>query len=149
MRKALKITGIVFAAVLFLPAAAFALWEGFCAAANGISAHRQTESVLNGLSNSAAIEVLDKATFVGNTTGTGNHTEARTTVLVRACSMTEVEYWTYGDEYSVTPLYDVPENRTERMSRWRRELDLPADASECYVVEVIGSVPFPDSIAGH
>ena len=149
MRKALKIVGIVFAAVLFLPVAAFALWEGFCAAANGISAHWQTESVLNGFSNSTAIEVLDKATFVGNTAGTGNHTEARTTVLVRSCSMTEVEYWTYGDECSVTPLYDVPESGMQRMSRWRSELDLPADASECYVVEVIGSVPFPDSIVGH
>ena len=149
MRKALKIVGIVFEAVLFLPVAAFALWEGFCAAANGISAHWQTESVLNGFSNSTAIEVLDKATFVGNTAGTGNHTEARTTVLVRSCSMTEVEYWTYGDECSVTPLYDVPESGMQRMSRWRSELDLPADASECYVVEVIGSIPFPDSIAGH
>ena len=123
------------------------MWELFCAAANSISGQWQTDSVLNGYSNDSDIEVLDKATFVGNTSGTGNHTEVRTTVLVKVNSRVTLEYWTQGDEYYITSLSEeIPEYK---LSRWERELDFPTDTEDCYVVEIYGSVPFPDSIVGH
>lgn len=152
MRKALKILGISAAVILCLPIALFILWiiwELFCAAANGISGQLHTDSVLNAYSNDSDIEVLDSATFVGNTSGTGNHTEVRTTVLVRANSRITVEYWTQGDEYRIIPLFDTPETRQDRLRDWERELDIPTDVTDCYVVEVYGEVPFRDSIMGH
>lgn len=153
MKRALKITGIV---IISLPAALVALWilwELFCAAANGISGQWQTDSVLNGYSNDSDIEVLDSATFVGNTSGTGNHTEVRTTVLVMANDIMTVEYWTNGDYYHITSLSEeISVNngsmRGRNVSDWERELKIPDDITDCYVVEVYGSVPFPDSIVG-
>lgn len=157
MRKALKILGISAAIVLCLPVALFILWiiwELFCAAANNISGQLHTNSVLNAYSNDSDIEVLDSATFVGNTSGTGNHTEVRTTVLVKAPSFIEVEYRTYGDYYYITSLSDEISEyngsmRGRDVSDWERELDIPTDVTDCYVVEVYGEVPFRDSIMGH
>lgn len=154
MKKALKISGIV---IISLPAVLIALWilwEIFCAAVNSINGQWQTDSVLNGYSNDSDIEVLDSATFVGNTSGTGNHTEVRTTVLVRANDIMTVEYWTNGDYYHITPLSEeISVNngsmRGRNVSDWERELKIPDDITDCYVVEVYGSVPFPDSIMGH
>lgn len=147
MKRAVKIVGVLAAVLLCLPPLIWIMWELFCAAANNISGRWQTDSVLNGYSNDSDIKVLDKATFVGNTSGTGNHTEARTTVLVRANDIMTVEYWTNGDEYYITSLSEeIPEYK---LSRWERELDIPTDTEDCYVVEVYGSVPFPDSIVGH
>lgn len=147
MKKAVKILGVLAIVLLCLPPVCWILWELFCAAANNISGQWQTDSVLNGYSNSGDIEVLDKATFVGNTSGTGNHTEARTTVLVKVNNRITLEYWTKGDEYYITSLSEeIPEYK---LSRWERELDFPTDTEDCYVVEIYGSVPFPDSIVGH
>lgn len=150
MKKAsswLKMTGIVILCLPFALAALLLLWEIFCAAVNNISGFFHTLDVLNGYSNTRDIEVLDDATFVGNTTGTGNHTEVRSTVLVRAKIPFAIEYWTYGDNYEIYPLFHkVPE---EKLDRWGRELELPYESEDCYVVEVYGDVPFPDSIAGH
>ena len=150
MKKAvrwLKITGILILCLPFALAALLLMWEEFCSAVNNISGFFHTQNVLNGYSNTRDIEVLGNVTFVGNTTGTGNHTEVRSTVLVRAESPTAVEYWTNGDNYELYPLFQkVPE---EKLERWDRELELPYESDGCYVVEVYGDVPFPDSIAGH
>lgn len=159
MKKALRIAGISAAVIACLPIAFLALWivwEVFCACVNGISGHLHTESVLNGYSNTNDITVLDKSTFVGNTSGTGNHTEVRTTVLVKANDIKTVEYWTYGDFYHITSLseekteyYGNSSRRSREISDFEREIDIPTDVTNCYVVEVYGSVPFPDSIVGH
>ncbi len=150
MKKAvrgLKITGIVILCLPFALAALLLLWEVFCVAVNNISGFFHTQSVLNGYSNTRDIEVLDDVTFVGNTTGTGNHTEVRSTVLVRTNSQFAIEYWTSSDNYEIYPLFHkTPE---EKLERWDRELVLPYDSACCYVVEVYGKVPFPDSISGH
>ena len=147
MKKALKITGIVIISLPFALIALYIVWEIFCALVNNISGQLHTDSVLNGYSNTNDITVLDAVTFVGNTSGTGNHTEVRTTVLVQANDINTIEYWTYGDSYYITPLFEeVPE---EKYSRWNRELELPYESGGCYVVEVYGKVPFRDSIMGH
>ncbi len=150
MKKAargLKITGIVILCLPFALAALLLLWEGFCAAVNNISGFFHTQNVLNGYSNTRDIEVLDDVTFVGNTTGTGNHTEVRSTVLVRAEIPSTIKYWTNCDNYEIYPLFHkIPE---EKLNRWDRDLELPDESAGCYVVEVYGDVPFPDSIAGH
>lgn len=123
------------------------MWELFCAAVNNVSGILHTQSVMNGYSNSSDIEVLDNMTFVGNTSGTGNHTEVRSTVLVRAEDLQELEYRTNGDSYEITPLSGkIPEYK---LDRWNRELEMPYESDGCYVVEVYGEVPFPDSIVGH
>ena len=158
MKKALKICGISVIVLLCLPLvliAGWILWELFCTAANNISGQWHTDSVLNGYSNDSDIEVLDKATFVGNTSGTGNHTEVRTTVLVKVNNRVTLEYWTQGDEYYIYSLseemieYDNTSRRNRDVSNWERELKIPDDITDCYVVEVYGEVPFPDSIMGH
>ena len=114
---------------------------------NNISGFFHTQNVLNGYSNTRDIEVLDDVTFVGNTTGTGNHTEVRSTVLVRAEIPSTIKYWTNCDNYEIYPLFHkIPE---EKLNRWDRDLELPDESAGCYVVEVYGDVPFPDSIAGH
>ena len=114
---------------------------------NNVSGVLRTIDVMNGYSNSAGIEVLDNVTFVGNTSGTGNHTEVRSTVLVRAENLQELEFLTNGDNYEITTLSEkIPEYK---LDRWSRELELPYDSVNCYVVEVFSDVPFPDSIAGH
>lgn len=145
--RALKITGIVIISLPFAIIALFIVWELFCAVVNNISGQLHTDSVLNGYSNTNDITVLDEVTFVGNTSGTGNHTEVRTTVLVRANSDMTVEYWTQGDDYYITPLSE--EISEYKLDRWERELDIPTDVTDCYVVEVYGDVPFRDSILGH
>lgn len=150
MKKAvrwLKITGIAILSIPFALAALLILWELFCAAVNNISGFFHTQDVLNGYSNTRDIEVLDDVTFVGNTTGTGNHTEVRSTVLVRAKSPFAIEYWTNGDNYEIYPLFH--KSPEEKLDRWDRDLELPYESEGCYVVEVYGDVPFPDSIAGH
>ncbi|MGN0649419.1 MAG: hypothetical protein ACI4KM_03205 [Oscillospiraceae bacterium] len=145
--KALKITGIVIISLPFALAALYIVWEIICALVNNISGVLHTQDVINGYGNCASIEVLDNVTFVGNTSGTGNHTEVRSTVLVRANDINELEYRTNGDSYYITPLFEkVPE---EKYDRWSRELDLPYESDCCYVVEVYGKVPFRDSIMGH
>ncbi len=157
MKKALKIVGISAAVIACLPIVLVALWivwEVFCACVNSISGQLHTDSVLNGYSNTNDITVLDKATFVGNTSGTGNHTEVRTTVLVRANDIMTVEYRTNGDYYYITSLSEEisvynGSMRGRDVSDWERELKIPADITDCYVVEVYGDVPFPDSIMGH
>lgn len=147
MKKALKISGIVIISLPFALIALYIVWEIFCALVNNISGVLHMQGVINGYRNSASIEVLDNVTFVGNTSGTGNHTEVRSTVLVQADSITEIEYWTNGDSYYITPLFEeVPE---EKYDRWSRELDLPYESDNCYVVEVYGKVPFRGSIMGH
>lgn len=150
MKKAvrwLKISGIVILCLPLAFAALLLLWEEFCSTVNNISGFFHTQNVLNGYSNTRDIEVLSNVTFVGNTTGTGNHTEVRSTVLVRAESPLAVEYWTNGENYEIYPLFHkVPE---EKLDRWDMELELPYESDGCYVVEVYGDVPFPDSIAGH
>lgn len=150
MKKAvrwLKISGIVILCLPLALAALLLLWEEFCSTVNNISGFFHTQNVLNGYSNTRDIEVLGNVTFVGNTTGTGNHTEVRSTVLLRAESPLAVEYWTNGENYEIYPLFHkVPE---EKLDRWDRELELPYESDGCYVVEVYGDVPFPDSIAGH
>lgn len=155
MKKALKICGISVIVLLCLPLvllAGWILWEIICAAANNISGQWQTDSVLNGYSNDSDIEVLDKSTFVGNTSGTGNHTEVRTTVLVKVNNRVTLEYRTQGDEYYIYSLSEeMPEYSSGwcRRREWERELKIPDDITDCYVVEVYGEVPFPDSIMGH
>lgn len=146
MKKAvrgLKITGIV---LLSLPAL-WLLWELFCAAVNNISGILHAQGVMNGYSNSSSIQVLDNVTFVGNTSGTGNHTEVRSTVLVKALNPNDLEYWTNAENYQITSLSEeIPEYK---LDRWNRELEMPYESDGCYVVEVYGDVPFPDSILGH
>lgn len=146
MKKAvrgLKITGIV---LLSLPAL-WLLWELFCAAVNNINGILYTQGVMNGYSNSSSIQVLDNVTFVGNTSGTGNHTEVRSTVLVKALNPQDLEYWTNAENYQITSLSEeIPEYK---LDRWNRELEMPYESEGCYVVEVYGNVPFPDSILGH
>ena len=104
---------------------------------------------MNGFSNTRDIEVLDNVTFVGNTSGTGNHTEARSTILINATNEEVIEYW-LGRNSENSRIYllfeKVPE---EKYERWDRELELPYDNSKCYVVEVYSSVPFSDSFIGH
>lgn len=123
------------------------VWELFCATVNNISGQLRTADVLNAYSNDGDIKVLDNVTFVGNTSGTGNHTEVRSTILVKAANRVALEYLTDGDYYNITPLFgEVPDYK---LDRWERELELPFESEDCYVVEVYGSVPFPDSIVGH
>lgn len=145
--RGLKITGIVLLCLPFALLVLFILWEFFCAAVNNISGILHTQSVMNGYSNNADIEVLDNVTFVGNTSGTGNHTEVRSTVLVKAANRSDLEYRTNGDNYQITSLTEeIPEYK---LDRWNRELEMPYESDGCYVVEVYGDVPFPDSIIGH
>ena len=100
-----------------------------------------------GYSNSPDMAVLDNVTFVGNSSGTGNHTEVRSTVLVKAANRSDLEYRTNGDNYQITSLTEeIPEYK---LDRWNRELEMPYESDGCYVVEVYGDVPFPDSIIGH
>ncbi|MBP0982146.1 MAG: hypothetical protein J6A19_00325 [Oscillospiraceae bacterium] len=150
MKKAvrgLKITGIVLLCLPFALVIIWLLWELFCAAVNNISGILHTQGVMNGYSNSSSIQVLDNVTFVGNTSGTGNHTEVRSTVLVKALNPHDLEYWTNYEYYQITSLSEeIPEYK---LDRWNRELEMPYESEGCYVVEVYGDVPFPDSILGH
>lgn len=145
--RGLIITGIILLCLPLVLIVLLILWEIFCVTVNNISGVCQTVGVMNGYSNSADIEVLDNVTFVGNTSGTGNHTEARSTVLVRAKDINELEYRTNGDRYLITSLSEkIPEYK---LDRWDRELEMPYENEDCYVVEVYGEVPFPNSIMGH
>ncbi|MGN0684224.1 MAG: hypothetical protein ACI4JY_11160 [Oscillospiraceae bacterium] len=143
--KGFMIAGVVLASLVAL----IILWEIFCIVVNYTCAIFKTMDIMNGFSNTHDIEVLDNVTFVGNTSGTGNHTEARSTVLVNATGEETIEYWLGSDSENsrIYPLFEkVPE---EKYERWDRELELPYDNSKCYVVEVYSSVPFRDSIIGH
>lgn len=144
--RALKITVIAVVCVPFALIALFIVWEVFCALVNKASGVLQTQQIIDAYS-SAGITVVDNVTFVGNTTGTGNHTEVRSTLVVQAESLAELDRMTDYEYYRITPLFEkIPE---EQYDRWDRELDLPYESEGHYIVEVYGSVPFPDSIVGH
>lgn len=139
------IAGIVLASLVAL----IILWEIFFFGVNYTCAIFKTMDIMNGFSNTRDIEVLDNVTFVGNTSGTGNHTEARSTILINATNEEVIEYWLgrNSENSRIYSLFEkVPE---EKYERWDRELELPYDSSKCYVVEVYSSVPFSDSFIGH
>ncbi len=143
--RGVRIAVIVLAAIPTL----FILWQIIGIIVNYTSATFKTDSILNGFSNSGIIDVLDHDTFVGNTSGTGNHTEARSTILVNCPERLELEYWLggYSESSFIFPLSDkAPDEINER---WGKGLKIPNDVSECYVVEVYSTVPFRDSILGH
>ncbi len=142
--RGVRIVVIVLAAIPTL----FILWEIIGIIVNYTSATFKTDSILNGFSNSGIIDVLDHDTFVGNTSGTGNHTEARSTILVNCPERTELEYrLSFHESSFIFPLSDkAPDEINER---WGKGLKIPNDVSECYVVEVYSTVPFRESILGH
>ncbi|MGN1423494.1 MAG: hypothetical protein ACI4XA_08980 [Oscillospiraceae bacterium] len=145
--RGLLITGIILLCLPLVLIVLLILWEIICMAVNNVSGVLHTIDVMNGYGNCASIEVLDNVTFVGNTSGTGNHTEVRSTVLVRAKDINELEQWTDGDNYYITPLSGKISE--DKLDRWDRELEMPYENEDCYVVEVYGEVPFPNSIMGH
>lgn len=143
--KILKKIGIVLICVPGILLFLIIGWELFGMAVNNVEGHWQTEQLINEISNVGnEAEILDTYTFVGNSSGTGNHCDLVSAVLVRTEQYADLNYYVkFGRIY---PLSEMPEHF---YARWSKKLDFPEENANCYLVIEINSAPFADNIMGH
>lgn len=155
--KALKVTGITFLCIIIAVIALFVGYEVVGIIANEHAADKQ-EKALVGILESSDADILDSYTFVGNSSGTGNHVDLLTLFIVRAEDISVIEEVLEGayeetaafplEYFAVTPLSQVT-NSYDPYARFVEEMAMPEDMENCYLVSYCNSAPFSDNIVGH
>lgn len=153
MKKALHIILRILVVIVCLPFAALFLWiiwEIIGAVGNQIAARQFTKEYSQYvLDTIPKTEILGTYTFAGNTSGTGNHCELKTVLVIR----TETEHPEDLLEFdgSMTDWIKPVEKAREWEIHIMNEMDLPEelDTENCYYINVIEPAPFPDNIMGH
>ncbi len=144
MKKSLKVINISIAVLLLLPIV-IVIVTGVI---NEIDGQLHTDQLLNSLSNGfSKEEIVDTYTFVGNTSGTGNHCEALSAVLVRTCNDVDVYY--RGNGCDTIRKVDEISEYDSLYSIVYDDMKLPEDTSNLYLLVDYNSVPFSDHIKGH
>lgn len=143
--KALKKTGTILICIPGVLLFLFIIWELFGMAVNNVEASFKTDSLVNSISNMGDdAEILDTYTFVGNSSGTGNHCDLVSAVLVRTEQYADLNYYVkFGRIY---PLSEMTEHF---YAGWSKKLNFPEENANCYLVIEINSAPFADNIMGH
>lgn len=155
--KALKVTGITFLCIIIAAIALFVGYEVMGIIANEHAADKQ-EKALVGILESSDADILDSYTFVGNSSGTGNHVDLLTLFIVRAEDISVIEEVLEGayeetaafplEYFAVTPLSQAT-NSYDPYARFVEEMAMPEDMENCYLVSYCNSAPFSDNIVGH
>ncbi|MGN0595808.1 MAG: hypothetical protein ACI4J1_00565 [Ruminiclostridium sp.] len=120
----------------------------FGIAANSVSAHFQASDTAKQIQKSGT-EVIDSYTYIGNTSGTGNHVEAQSLFIVCTSDPDALSKQLSENEKFLSV---YPAGETDKhfyMFEPKNVLDIPENGENYYVIEVIHSVPFPDNIMGH
>lgn len=143
--KILKKIGIVLICIPGVLLFLFISYEIFGMAVNNVEGSFKTDSLVNAISNMGDdAEILDTYTFVGNSSGTGNHCDLVSAVLVRTEQYADLNYYVkFGRIY---PLSEMSEHF---YVGWSKKLDFPEENANCYLVLEINSAPFADNIMGH
>lgn len=145
--KVLKKIGTVLicipAVLLFL----VILWELFGIVINNISSEIHKEDMLMALSNNSDVVVLDTYTFVGNSSGTGNHCDLLTAAVVRN-DIGDINSFYYTTDKCADYIFSLSE-LGESYQEWSEKLDFPDDETDCFLLIKIDSAPFKDNILGH
>lgn len=153
MKKAFHIILRILGVIVCLPFAALLLWiiwEIIGAVGNQIAARQFTKEYSRYvLDTIPKTEILGTYTFVGNTSGTGNHCELKTVLVIR----TETEHPEELLEFdgSMTDWIKSVEKAREWEIQIMNEMDLleDMDTANCYYINVIEPAPFSDNIMGH
>lgn len=153
MKKALKLTLTILGIIVCLPLVAvilWILWEIIGAVGNQIAANQFTKEYSQYVLDTVPkTEILGTYTFAGNTSGTGNHCELKTVLVIR--TETEHPEDLLEFDYSMTDWIKPVEEAREWEINIMNKMDLPddLDTADCYYINVIKSAPFPDNITGH
>lgn len=84
-------------------------WELFGMAVNNVEGSFKTDSLVNDISNMGDdAKILDTYTFVGNSSGTGNHCDLVSAVLVRTEQYADLNY--YVKRGRIYPLSEMSEH---------------------------------------
>lgn len=153
MKKVLKIILRVLGIIICLPFAALFLWiiwQIIGAVGNQIAARQFTKEYSQYvLDTIPKTEILGTYTFAGNTSGTGNHCELKTVLVIH--TETEHPEDLLEFDYSMTDWMKPLEEALAWEFNKTDEMNLPEDldTENCYYISVIESAPFPDNITGH
>ncbi len=153
MKKIIKIIRNIFIVILSLLVLAIVIYIGyevFGAVYNDISAEKQTKELVKCIEKTDA-QIIDKYTFTGNTSGTGNHTDMLSMVVVKTEDIDMVSSKIENFEENILSLEYLLEDKYlwPDLKRHLNKMDIPDDTENCYVINVIDSAPFSDSIVGH
>lgn len=151
----------VFIVILSIPViiiGLFIIFEIFGMIVNHAAAGIQTRKLANTVKEIDGLEIMDTYSETGNTSGTGNHVDMRTILIVRTdkgiLSLQEcLKEYADMDEWSfqIEKLSDVKKAHEEYgyLSRVYDILKIPDKDEECFLIYYMDSAPFADNIEGH
>ena len=105
-----------------------------------------------------SLEIIDTYSETGNTSGTGNHVDMLTILIVRTdkniLALQEcLKDYADMDEWSfyIEKMVDVKKAYKEYgyLSRVYDILKIPDEDDECFLIYYVDSAPFADNIEGH
>ena len=148
--------------ILLLPFVLIALmilYEVFGMTVNHTASARQTQNATNILKMKlSSVEILDRYTETGNTSGTGNHVDMLTTVIFRTeAELEEIQQALQDydglDEWSfrIESLEKAQAAREQYpgVNAFLEKMDIPENLNHCWLLYLNTSAPFPDNIEGH
>lgn len=148
MKKALK---RIFTIIICIPIVLIVLFIGYeliGIAVNNYSANKQTKNLIEDISNISDVEIIDSNTFAENTSGTGNHVDMLSLVLVRTEYADELNKNFSGyDNFRIRPYEVLSEDKLN--GKFYGSLEYPKNKDNLYVIDVNNSAPFWDNIVGH
>lgn len=151
------IKGLLLVPILLL--GVFILYEAAGMAVNHAAGARQTSDLVRLLERELPqVEILDRYTETGNTSGTGNHVDLLSVVLFRTEAGAEeirqiLRDYEDLDEWSFWCM-EMEEVRSKRETYpaayyYLEDMNLPENLEHAYLLYLNTSAPFPDNIEGH
>lgn len=157
----MKVLKKVFAAIFCIPAfivVSFIIFEIFGMIVNHAATGMQTRRLINTVKEMDGLEIIDTYSETGNTSGTGNHVDMLTILIVRTgegvLALQEcLRDYADMDEWSfyIEEMADVKKAHEEYryLSRVYDILKIPDEDEECFLIYYVDSAPFADNIEGH
>ncbi len=145
MKKVIKRIFITILCIPLLIIVAFIGYEIVGAIANSISSEKQTKEIVSIIDETSS-EIIDTYTFTGNVSGTGNHVDMLSLIIVKTENINELEKQMQDFGCKITPLEIISDNH---LTGQIKEMNIPNDISNCYLIKVCNSAPFEDNIRGH
>lgn len=156
--KILKRIGIAVACIPLVLILAYIAFELIGMAVNHYSTEQQTNSLRETISSVIPkLEILDTYSETGNTSGTGNHVDMLSVILIKSdMELSEIESslnkyypldeWSFWIEEtsSVKSRYDEL-----GLPSFYKFLSVPEETQSTYIVYLCQSAPFVDNIEGH
>ncbi len=146
MKAVLKRIGLIFLIAPFVLLFLLIVYEIIGAVVNQISTDYQTRDVIE-LIEEYDVEILDEYSFTGNSSGTGNHVDMLTLVVIKTDNIIGLE-----DDIEDKGLFFQPLPNLDEPSSFKnhlKDMELPDNTDNCYLVWKCSSAPFPNNIMGH